>query len=696
MAKVKIDGREVEVPNGTTILQAAEKLGLEVPQMCYHPGLRVVGVCRVCLCQIKGQPKLTPACATEIRDGMEVGLYTPEAEKARRSVIEFWLLNHPLDCPVCDQGGECPLQDIAFDHGSGVSRLHDAKVKKDKRVELGEHVILDEERCILCWRCTRFTQEVSGSNQMMLSDRGVYTTVGTPPGQILDDPFSGNIVDLCPVGALTSRDFRFKSRVWEMTSTESLCTACAVGCNTYVWSKKGRVERQTSRPNLQVNDYWLCDRGRYDIDFINDPGRLELPLLRVDGRLVDVEWPDAMAALVEAVKPLAARGQNQAGALFTRHLANEEYWSAMRFLRSGLGTNHLAADRRETLTPARADLARRGRLLDAIAGVEEADAVLVAGGDLEKTHPVYSLRLRKAVRQKGVKLFLATPEVGSLDLEAAHGERVPPTRLAAWLQELAGRLQAHAADGLAGKLAGVKKLVVLVNGGVQNAEAADALDALLGSGPRDASWRAMILDEGGNAAGAMQLGISPHYFPGQRPITPDEAQIWKTKWGGRVCAEHGLDWPGMLAAAAEGRIRALFLINSGRPARWRFTQEEKALLARAPFVAAFDLFAEEVAEFAHVVIPTVSFAEMDGTYTTPDGLVQLARRNIAPKAPALLLTLHKVAAAAGVKLKGPQPLEVFREIARDLPAYAGLDYAKILKSGARGEGAKALAGAGAR
>ncbi len=272
MAKVKIDGREVEVPNGTTILQAAEKLGMEVPQMCYHPGLRVVGVCRVCLCQIKGQPKMTPACATEIRDGMEVGLYTPEAEKARRSVIEFWLLNHPLDCPVCDQGGECPLQDIAFDHGPGVSRLDDAKVKKGKRVELGEHVMLDEERCILCWRCTRFTQEVSGSNQMMLSDRGVYTTVGTPPGQIFDDPFSGNVVDLCPVGALTSRDFRFKSRVWEMTSTESVCTACAVGCNTYIWSKKGKVERQTSRPNLQVNDYWLCDRGRYDIDFINDPG----------------------------------------------------------------------------------------------------------------------------------------------------------------------------------------------------------------------------------------------------------------------------------------------------------------------------------------------------------------------------------------------------------------------------------------
>jgi NADH-quinone oxidoreductase subunit G len=192
MPKLKIDGREIEVAKGTTLLQAAERLGLEVPQMCYHPGLRIVGVCRVCLCQVKGQPKMTPACATEAMEGMEVGLYTPEAEKARRAVIEFWLLNHPLDCPVCDQGGECPLQDIAFDHGPGTSRLADPKVRKQKRVVLGPHVVLDEERCILCWRCTRFTQEVSGSYQIMLRERGVATVVGTPPGQTLDEPFSGS------------------------------------------------------------------------------------------------------------------------------------------------------------------------------------------------------------------------------------------------------------------------------------------------------------------------------------------------------------------------------------------------------------------------------------------------------------------------------------------------------------------------
>jgi NADH-quinone oxidoreductase subunit G len=696
MPKVKIDGREIEVPQGTTILQAAEQLGFEVPQMCYHPGLRVVGVCRVCLCQVKGMPKLTPACATEIRDGMEVGLYTPEAEKARRAVIEYWLLNHPLDCPVCDQGGECPLQDIAFDHGPGVSRLNDEKVKKQKRVELGPHVILDEERCILCWRCTRFTQEVSGSNQIMLNQRGVYTTVGSPPGVPFTDPFSGNVVDLCPVGALTSRDFRFKSRIWEMSSTEGVCTSCAVGCNTYIWSKKGVVERLTARPNLAVNDYWLCDRGRYDIAFINDAKRMTRPRIRVDRGLVEAEWSDAIRALAEGLKPLAARGHNQAGALFTRHLANEEYWAFGKFVRSALGSNHLSAGRQETLNPARVDLRKRGRILDSVVEIEKADAILVVGGDLEKTHPVLSLRVRKAVREKGVKLLLATPELGSLDVEAAAAERVAPTRAAAWLREQADKLAGDGGGTLTPHLKQARRLVVLANAGIHNTEISEVVEAFLGGGPKDSIWRTLFLDDGANVLATMALGITPRYFPGFKTVTGDEATVWKTKWGGRVTGETGLGWQGMLEAAAEGQIRALLLVNSGRPAGWKFTPEERALLAKAPFVAAFDMFGGEVEEFAHVILPSPSFAEIDATYTTLDGRVQLARRNIIPQTPTTLQVLQRAAGLMGVKIKSSQPVDVFREIARDVPLYAGLDYGQAAHGGGRGEGSHGLSLAGSR
>jgi NADH-quinone oxidoreductase subunit G len=689
---VKIDGREIQVPKGTTVLQAAEQLGFEVPQMCYHPGLKIVGVCRVCLCQVKGWPKMTPACATEVADGMEVGLYTPEAEKARRAVIEFWLLNHPLDCPVCDQGGECPLQDIAFDHGPGTSRLTIPKVRKEKRMSLGPHVVLDEERCILCWRCTRFTQEVSGTHQIMLKERGVYTVVGTPPGVVLDDPYSGNVVDLCPVGALTSHDFRFRSRIWEMASSEGVCTACAVGCNTYVWSKKGRVERLTSRPNLRVNDYWLCDRGRFDIAFVNDPKRLAFPRLRVDGKLVEVEWDEAVRALADGLRPALQGKANQAAALFTRHLANEEYWVFQKFLRSQLGSNHLAAGRTELLTPARVDLARRGRLLGTVTDLERVEAILVLGGDLEKTHPVAALRVRKAVRDRGVKLFLATPDPERLDGLATTVERVGRGMAASWLMKLTGALRADGKQGVAAGLAGVRSLALVVNAGDENAEIAEAVEAFLGAGPRDASWKALFYDDGANAAGAAALGVSGHWFPGSKAIAGDEAQVWKTRWGGRVSPEPGKGWADILEGAARGDIRALLLVNSGRPAGWGWTERERALLAKAPFVAAFDLFAEDVERFAHVVLPAPSFAEFDATYTTGDGVVQLARRNIVPRAPVTTQTLQRVAAQLGVKLKATLPIDAFRELSRDVPQFGGLDYGIVSRGGARGERAAESAG----
>jgi NADH-quinone oxidoreductase subunit G len=637
---------------------------------------------------------MSPACATQVGDGMEIGLYTPEAEKARRAVIEFWLLNHPLDCPVCDQGGECPLQDIAFDHGPGVSRLVGPKVKKRKRVNLGPHVVLDEERCILCWRCTRFTQEISGTNQIMLNERGVYTTVGTPPGITFDDPYSGNVVDLCPVGALTSHDFRFKSRVWEMSSTEGVCTACALGCNTYVWSKKGKVERLTSRPNLLVNDYWLCDRGRFDIGFVNDANRITLPLLRVEDRFVPVEWSEGLHAFTQGLGSVAGRGHNQAAAILSPDLSNEELWAFQKFVRSGLGSNHVLSGRREVLTPARADLVRRGRTLRSVTDLEKVDGILVVGGNLERTHPVLALRVRKALRRYGVQLLLATPDPDRLDGEAVQVERVPREKAAAWLQETAGRV-GQGAEGIAGRLAGLSRVAVIVNAGEENAAVAEGLDVFLESGPKDAAWRALFLDEGGNAAGAWNLGVSPSYYPGMKAIAPEEAHVWKTRWGGRVTGEPGHGWEALMEAAAAEKIRALLLVNSGRPRSWQFTAEEKAALARIPFVVAFDFSERECREFAHLVLPAPSFAEMDGTFTTPDGVVQLARRNIVPRVWTPLQILYRGAGTLGYRMKSEQPVDVFRELARDVPAYEGLDYGSVSRNRARTEPVKSPVGAGA-
>jgi formate dehydrogenase alpha subunit len=410
--------------------------------------------------------------------------------------------------------------------------------------------------------------------------------------------------------------------------------------------------------------------------------------------MMEVEWEDALLAMAEGLRASATRGQNQAAALFAPHLANEEYWTFQKFVRAHLGSNHLSLGRRETLVPSRVDLVRRGRMLPSIADLEHMDAIVILGGDLELTHPVYALRVRKAVRERGAKLFLATPAPERLEHVAEFSERVAPAAAAQWLTKLAESLKKGSDHPAIRALAGAQKVALLVNAGDANAQIADAIHAFLDSGPKDSTWRTLVLDEGGNRWGASLLGISPHYFPGLKIVNADEAQGLKTRWAGRVSAEPGREWPDIMAAAEEGKLQALLLVNSGRPHSWSFTSAERAALRRIPFVAAFDLFTPEVAEVAHVIVPSVSFAELDGTYTTADGIVQLARRNIVPRGPTPVQVLGRVASMLGAKMKGPDPIDVFREIAREVPQFAGIDYGQASRGGAHTD--KALAGAGSR
>lgn len=694
MPKVKIDGREIEVPQGTTVLQAAEMLGFEVPQMCYHPGLSIVGVCRVCLCQVEGMPKLTTSCSTEVRDGMEVGLYVPEAEKARRGVIEFWLLNHPLDCPICDQGGECPLQDIAFDHGPGESRLDYDKIKFDKRKVLGPQVILDEERCILCWRCTRFTQEVSESHQLMLDERGAHTTISTPPGAEFDDPFSANVVDLCPVGALTTRDFRFKSRIWEMGSSAAIATNSSVGENIFIWSKKGTVERLTSRPNLKVNDYWLADQSRFDFKFINDPMRLTEPLVRVGESLMETTWQEGMKALAEGLGPAMGRGSNRLGALTRRHLSNEEYWGIQKMVRGLGGSNNISAGRDEQMTEARVAMLQRGRILDSVVKIEGADLIIALGADIEKTHGVYGLRIRKAIRERGTRFVQVCDSDSRLSEVAMARDNAGPSGAAGWIAKLGGALNRGDKDGIAGIVRGAKRIVFMINAGAHNTEVAAAWDSFESTVTIEGTMKPMFLDDGGNIMGAALLGIGPDYYPGFKRISSEESQAWKGRWGGKVHGEPGLGWNDTIAAAGKGDVQAMMLFNSGRPGNWNFSSQEIEALKKAPFVAAFDMFAEEVQEFADIIIPTPSFAEIDGTYVNQDGLVQLAQFNILPKASPLTHVLHTLTGQLGGKPRGRAAIDIFREITRDVPQFADMDYGKLQdQQGIRVNYSDALVGA---
>jgi NADH-quinone oxidoreductase subunit G len=340
MPRLTIDGREVEVPEGTNLIEAARLAGVEVPHYCYHPALSVAGQCRLCMVDIDKAPRPTIACNTPAADGMVVRTDTERVRETRRSIMEFHLINHPLDCPVCDQAGECWLQIYYMRHGLYEPRMVDDKVRKPKAVPLGPHVILDAERCILCSRCVRFCDEITGTGELGIFHRGDHSEIGLFPGRALDNKYSGNVVDICPVGALTDRDFRFQVRVWYLDTARSICPGCARGCNIEVHVNRRRphhaggrrVARLKPRFNADVNKWWICDEGRYGFGFVDDPDRLRVPARRAGEESVPLTWEEALPALTAAL----GRGADQVAVIASPRMANEDLF-ALRRLTETLG-----------------------------------------------------------------------------------------------------------------------------------------------------------------------------------------------------------------------------------------------------------------------------------------------------------------------------------------------------------------------
>lgn len=303
MPTITIDGKQVEFKPGQTVIQAAMDAGIDIPHFCYHPKLSISGNCRVCLVEIEKMPKLAISCATLASDGMVVHTKSDKTLDARNAVMEFILINHPLDCPICDEAGECKLQEYAFAHSRGESRFDEIKNRKEKRVQLGPRVKFDAERCISCSRCIRFSDEIAKSNQLTFKNRGDKVTITTFPGESFDNPYTLNTVDICPVGALTNNDFRFKSRVWEMSSTNSVCIGCSRGCNIEIWVRNNEILRLTPRHNEEVNSFWMCDNGRLNtFKFVNSETRIDSCYLRKEGELVKSNWVEALEVTAKSLK----------------------------------------------------------------------------------------------------------------------------------------------------------------------------------------------------------------------------------------------------------------------------------------------------------------------------------------------------------------------------------------------------------
>ena len=424
-----INGREVTVPKGMSLVEAAAEGGIEVPVFCYEPRLgAAVGACRMCLVEIEGMPKLQTACTTPVADGMVVNSHSDRAREGQDAVLEFLLLNHPLDCPVCDKGGECPLQDLTFRYGPGHTRMTLPKRTADKPVPISPLIKLDRERCILCYRCTRFSENVSGDLQLVTEHRGAHSHIGTFEGRPYDGEFSGNVTELCPVGALTSTTYRFRGRPWEIQNIPTVCGECPIGCNTYATIREGQVVRVLSRNNPAVDDGWLCDRGRYSAPSLRAAERITTPLIRGGRGLEPVDADGVLDHIADRLRATLERfGPGSVAILASGDQTNEEAHLWARIQAEALGGGPIVCGPEggagwDALAPYAAS----------IADLDDADLIVVAGStDLVHRAPILELRIRRAV-QRGARVVTVGAGATRLDtLRAAAphlGRRpAPPT-----------------------------------------------------------------------------------------------------------------------------------------------------------------------------------------------------------------------------------------------------------------------------
>ncbi|WP_448318739.1 NADH-quinone oxidoreductase subunit G, partial [Streptomyces sp. CO7] len=628
LVSLTIDGAEISVPKGTLVIRAAEQLGIEIPRFCDHPALDPAGACRQCIVEVEGQRKPMASCTITCTDGMVVKtqLTSPVAEKAQKGVMELLLINHPLDCPVCDKGGECPLQNQAMSHGNAESRFEGHKRTYEKPVPISTQVLLDRERCVLCARCTRFSNQIAGDPMIELVERGALQQVGTGVGDPFESYFSGNTIQICPVGALTSAAYRFRARPFDLISSPSVCEHCAGGCATRTDHRRGKVMRRLAADDPQVNEEWICDKGRFAFRYAQQRDRLATPLVRnAEGVLEPASWPEALEA--------AARGLNiargRAGVLTGGRLTVEDAYAYAKFARIALDTNDIDfrvrthSDEESVLLASR--VAGRGVGLDGTGltytTLENAPAVLLAGFEAEEEAPGVFLRLRKAWRKHGQKVFSLASHA-TRGLTKAGGTLLPaaPGTETAWLEALAGGtgLEGDApkvAEALRaeGAVILVGERLAAVPGGLTAAvRVATATGARLAWIPRRAGER-----------GAIEAGALPGLLPGGRPAhDPQARREVAAAWGTAALPERpGRDTARMLDAAAEGELAAL-VVAGVEVADLPDPALARRALAEVGFLVSLELRPSEVTEHADVVLPVAAVAEKAGAFVNWEGRVR--------------------------------------------------------------------------
>ena len=454
---ITVDGRDVRATKGELVITAAERAGIFIPRFCYHPRMKPVGMCRMCLVEVSGPrgPSLQPACFVEVSDGQEVFTESEAAKKAQEGVLEFLLLNHPLDCPVCDKGGECPLQDQSVSHGPGESRFVEEKRHWAKPIEIAPLVLLDRERCIQCARCTRFAEEVAGEPLIDFAERGDSIEVAIFPGEPFTSYFSGNTVQICPVGALTATPYRFRSRPWDLEQVETTCTTCAFGCRMVAQSSAGALVRYLGVDSDPVNQSWLCDRGRYGFEAVEASSRLGRPLLRRETGLADASWHEALGEVASGIRQaLDGAGPSAVGFIGGARLANEDAYAWVKLAKAVIGTDNFDAQIGDGLPAELVVSLPRATIDETIA----ARCVIVLAGDLREELPVLFLRLRDAAANRDLSIIDCAPAATGL---SAVGSWLPyrPGEAAGLARALVGTEPLHVGGLTDDRVAAARSLI---------------------------------------------------------------------------------------------------------------------------------------------------------------------------------------------------------------------------------------------
>ncbi len=674
LVTLTIDGKEITAPKGTMVIQAAQDAGIFIPRFCWHERMKAVGMCRMCLVEVEGVRGLPPACTTPVADGMVVHLQQDNVQKAQDGVLEFLLINHPLDCPVCDRGGECPLQDQTVAFGPGESRFVEEKRHFVKPIEIAPNVLLDRERCIQCARCTRFAEEIAGDPLITFVNRSDRTEVNTFPDDPFISYFSGNVVQICPVGALTAKPYRFRARPWDLQTSETTCQSCAVGCRGAVQSSSNRLVRFLGVDVEPVNQGWLCDKGRFGFEHVHAPERIREPRVRVGADMAEQSWPQALEAAADGIRrAIDLHGPAAVAVIGGAHGSNEDAYVWSRFAKGVLRTDNVDAQLGDGLPPEVVN----GLPAAMIADCDTAAAIVLLAPDLKEELPVLYLRVRRAAVELGVPLIDLSSRQHGLSRHATASLRPLPGEQVKEAQKLLSALRSGSSSdpqvrAAIEAMSGRDGDIVVILGRPSMAESVDhtvAAAAAFAGSPRTKFLSALRRS---NVRGALDLGLSPGTLPGR--VTLDAGREWfDAAWGGTP-ELRGLDTTGILQAAKAGKIHALILLGADPLADFPDRKLVREGLDAISFVVAVDAFSNESNRRCDVFLPVTLWGEKAGSTTNLEGRIQRMGRRVSPEGTAMddWRIAAELAFRFGVDFDLETVDEVTDEIARLAPAHRGV------------------------